>query len=111
MEAVCNGLNRVKVKKKKVTRKDIQENIQVIMEAMKRTPKGTDEYDRLAKELEHEYVVLKKYNESRFIIEPEKWLIITTVGGLVVFFIAVEREVPAAMKFVNLILKLIPFRG
>ncbi len=100
-----------KVKRKKITEKDIQENIRRIMEAIKATPHGTDEYERLAGELEHEYVILKKYKDSRFIIEPTLWVRTISITGLVVFFLCLEREVPSVMKFADRILRFVPFRG
>ena len=111
MEMAMNRIKLAKAKKKRVTARDIQANILRIMDAMKKVPEGSEEYDWLSKELEHEYVILKKYKDSRFYIEPKQWVLIG--GGVVVtvFFIALEREVPSVTKFVNLLFKIMPFRG
>jgi len=111
MEAAFNQIKKVKVKQKRVTAKDIQMNIRRIMDAMQRLPEDSDEYSRLAKELEHEYVILKKYKDSRFYIEPKQWLLIGGGVMVTVFFVALEREVPSVTKFTNLLFKIMPFRG
>lgn len=111
MEAVFGQVKTVEAKKKRVTSKDIQANIRRIMDAMQQLPAQSDEYERLAKELEHEYVILKKYKDSRFYIEPKQWLLIGGGTLVTVFFVALEREVPSVTKFTNLLFKIIPFRG
>ena len=102
---------RLKKCRTKVTARDIQENIGRIMNAMKLTPEGSEEYERLAKELEHEYVILRKYKDSKFYIEPKQYLLIG--GGILVtvFFVALEREVPSVNRFVSTMFKIMPFRG
>jgi len=102
---------RTKVKKKRVTRRELQENIRRIQDALKIVDEGTDEYERLSKELEHEYVILRKYMDSRLYIEPKQYLLIG--GGILVtvFFVCLEREVPSVTKFCNLLFKIMPFRG
>lgn len=100
-----------KVKKKRVTRKELQENIRRIQDVLKITTEGTDEYERLSKELEHEYVILRKYMDSRLYIEPKQYLLIGGGVVCVIFFICLEREVPSVSKFCNLLFKIMPFRG
>lgn len=102
---------RLKKCKTKVTGKDIQENIGRIMNAMKLTPEGSEEYERLSKELEHEYVILRKYKDSRFYIEPKQYLLIGGGVLVTVFFVALEREVPSVNRFVSTMFKIMPFRG
>jgi len=102
---------KTKVKQKKVRRKDIEDNIRRIAEKMKKTEEGSDEYERLSKELEHEYVVLRKYMDARFYIEPQEWLKIGGVTAVLALFLCLEREVPAATKFASMALKMFPFKG
>ena len=111
MRIFCIKPKGTKVKRKRVTRRELQDNIRLIQEALEHTPRGTDEYERLSKELEHEYVVLRKYMDSRFYIEPKQYLLIG--GGVIVtvFFVCLEREVPSVTKFCNLLFKILPFRG
>ena len=102
---------KTQVKKKKVTAKELQNNIRRIQDALSRMKEGTDEYERLSRELEHEYVILRKYKDSKFYIEPKQYLLIG--GGIIVtvFFVCLEREVPSVTKFCNMLFKIMPFRG
>ena len=105
------GKDRTRVKRKRVTKNDILGNIRRITDAMDKMKEGTDEYERLAKEREHEYVVLRKYMDARYYIEPKDWLKIAGATAMIVFFVCLEREVPAATKFCGLVMKAIPYRG
>lgn len=102
---------KVKVKKRKVTEKDIQRNIERIQAKLEKVEPGTPEYKTLSEALEHEYVVLKKFKDSRFIIQPKDALTIGAFAVTIIFFTCLEREVPAATKFAGLVLKMVPFKG
>lgn len=111
MQMAMNQVRKVKVKKKRVTRRELLENVRRIQDALKSVTEGTDEYERLSRELEHEYVILRKYMDSRLYIEPKQYLLIA--GGVIVtvFFVCLEREVPSVTKFVNMMFRIMPFRG
>ena len=102
--------DEAKVKRIRVTRKDLQENILRIKAVMDETPVGTEKYKILQEELDREYVILKKFNESRYVIHPKDAIII---GGVLVgalFFIALDRENPKAIKVASFLLKLFPMK-
>lgn len=107
----CSNGEKTMLKKVVYTPKDIQDNCMRIKVAMEQTPVGTSEYDKLQKELEQWQVILKRYKDARFYIAPKDALVIggTTIGTL--FFIALTREFPSALKTASLLLKIIPYKG
>ena len=104
-----NGLQ--KVKKIKVTAKDLQENCVRIKAAMDRTKIGTPEYEALQTELEKEMTILKKHKEANQVISLKDAMVIGGTAGALVFFIALAREYPTALKVASTILKFVPFKG
>lgn len=113
MEYVMGNMKAEKAKVKIVrpSAKDIQERCMRINEALKRTPVGTPEYETLQKQLEHELVNLKKYKDAKFYIAPKDAAIIGGTAVCVIFFLALAREYPSAMKVGSMILKIMPFKG
>lgn len=104
-------MDKVKVKKTKFTAKDVQENCLRIREAMRRTPVGTPEYEALQKELEHEQTILRKYKDAKFYMSPKEMAMVGGTTVAVVFFIALAREYPSALKVGSMLLKIMPFKG
>ena len=100
-----------KAKRIKMTARDIEDNCIRIREAMKQVAVGTPEYDVLSKELEHETVVLRKYKDAKFWIQPKDVLIIGGTAVAFIFSIALNREHPAALKTAGIILKMFPYKG
>ena len=100
-----------KVKKIKVTVKDIQENCVRIKSAMDRTKVGTPEYEALQKELEHEEVIIRKMKDANQVICLKDAMIIGGSTVALIFFIALAREYPTALKTASTILKFVPFKG
>lgn len=105
------GKKNCKVTKIKVTRRTIEDNMIRIKAAMDETPVGTEKWKVLSDELEHEVVMLKKYKEAKQIMPAKDALVVTVTGLALVFFIALEREVPSAMRTASVILKWVPFKG
>lgn len=103
--------NKVKVKKIKVTAKDIQENCCRIKAAMDKTPINTPEYDALAKELDYQVGLLKKIKDANQVISVKDAMVIGGTAVSLVFFIALTREYPTALKVASMILKFVPFKG
>lgn len=101
----------VRVKRIKVTTGDIQENCRRIKEAMDRCPVGTPEYERLQTELKTEQDILKKCKDANQIISLKDAMVIGGTTTALVFFIALTREYPTALKVASTILKFIPFKG
>ena len=102
MEWIVNG------KAMRVTAKDLQEDILKIREEMKKTEIGSEKYTCLQEQLEKEYVILKKYKETRMGIAPKDALVILMLGGVGFFMIALERENPKAIKLAEFVLRLFP---
>ena len=100
-----------KVKKIKVTAKDLQENCVRIKAAMDRTPIGTPEYEALQTELDKEMAILKKCKEANQVISLKDAMVIGGTGLGLIFFIALAREYPTALKVASTILKFVPFKG
>lgn len=100
-----------KVKKIKLTAKDIQENCMRIKAAMDRTKIGTPEYDALAKELDFQVGLLKKIKDANQVISVKDGLVIGGTTVSLIFFIALAREYPTALKVASMILKWVPFKG
>lgn len=100
-----------KVKKLKVTGKDIQENCVRIKAAMDKTPVGTPEYEKLQTELEKEETILKKLKDANQVISLKDALVVGGTAVSLVFFIALSREYPTALKVASMILKFVPFKG
>lgn len=100
-----------KVKKVKVTAKDLQENCVRIKAAMDRTPINTPEYEALQTELDKEMGILKKYKDANQIISFKDAMVIGGTATALIFFIALTREYPAALKIASAILKFVPFKG
>lgn len=100
-----------KVKKVRISARDIHENCMRIKAKMDSTPVGTEEYSRLQKELENELTNLKKYKDGKFMIHPKDCIMI---GGTVLsflFLIGLSREWPSSIKLGSLILKMFPYKG
>ena len=100
-----------RVRKVKVTVKDLQENCCRIKAAMDRTPIGTPEYDALQTELEKEMTILKKHKDANQVISLKDAMVIGGTAGALIFFIALAREYPTALKVASTILKFVPFKG
>lgn len=100
-----------KVKKIKVTARDIQENCARIKAAMDRTKVGTPEYDALQAELDKEESILKKCKDANQVIDLKSAMVIGGTTVALIFFIALAREYPTALKAASLILKWVPFKG
>lgn len=103
--------NLVKVKKCKLTVHDLERNAMRIQAALDKTPVGSEEYERLSKELDQAQINLKKFKDAHQGLSLKDGLVIggTTVGML--FLIALNREWPTAIKTASVILKWIPFKG
>jgi hypothetical protein len=101
----------VKVKKIKVTAADIQENCCRIKAAMDRCPVGTPEYEKLQNELKTEQEILKKCKDANQVISLKDAMVIGGTATALVFFIALSREYPTALKVASMILKFVPFKG
>ena len=101
----------VKVKKVKVTAADIQENCVRIKAAMDRCKVGTAEYEKLQNELKTEQEILKKCKDANQVIALKDVLVIGGTATALVFFIALTREYPSALKIASMILKFVPFKG
>ena len=106
-----NGPQVVKVKKIKVTAADIQENCVRIKSAMDRCKVGTPEYEKLQNELKTEQEILKKCKDANQIITLKDAMVIGGTATALVFFIALTREYPSALKIASMILKFVPFKG
>ena len=112
--SVCelkNPLNLVKVKRVKVTERDIRENLLRIQMAKEKVPVGSDEWERLSEEEEKENVILKKFKEAHQFMAPKDAFVIIGSGLLCFFVIALNREWPSAVKIASTVLKWIPFKG
>ena len=105
------GTNIQKVKRIKVTAKDIQEKCCRSKAARYKTPINTPEYDALAKELDYQMGILKKVKDANQVISLKDGLVIGGTTLSLVFFIALAREYPTALKVASMILKFIPFKG
>ena len=99
------------VKKVRLTARDINENCVRIKAAMDRTKIGTPEYEILQKELEHEETILKKLKDANQVIGLKDALVIGGTTTALIFFIALAREYPTALKVASTILKFVPFKG
>ena len=106
-----NKVQIVKVKKVKVTAKDIQENCVRIKAAMDRCKVGTQEYEKLQNELKTEEEILKKLKDANQVITLKDAMVIGGTATALVFFIALTREYPTALKVASMILKFVPFKG
>lgn len=103
--------SKVEVKKIKVTAKDIQENCVRIKAAMDQTKVGTKEYELLQTELDKEESILKKCKEANQVISVKDAMVIGGTATALIFFIALAREYPTALKVASMILKFVPFKG
>lgn len=103
--------NLVKVKRIKVTPKDIQENCLRIKAMMDATPIGTPKYEALQSELLKEQDILKKCLDNNRLISLKDALVIGSTGVAVIFFIALTREYPSALKMASMIMKFVPYKG
>lgn len=108
---VNNPLKLVKVRKVRVTEKDIKENLLRIQKAKEKTKVGSDEWERLSTEEQKEEEILKKHKESHQWIAPKDAFVIVGSGLLCFFVICLNREWPSAVKTVATVLKWIPFKG
>ena len=102
---------KVKVKKIKVTARDIQENCVRIKTAMDHTKVGTKEYEMLQTELDKEESILKKCKDANQVISLKDAMVIGGTATALIFFIALAREYPTALKIASTILKFVPFKG
>ena len=106
-----NDVQITKVKRIKVTGKDIQENCRRIKVAMDSCKVGTPEYEKLQNELKTEEEILKKCKDANQVISVKDAMVIGGTTTALVFFIALAREYPTALKVASTILKFIPFKG
>ena len=101
-----------KVKKMhKVTVKDVYENCVRIKAEMDITPVNSPRWSQLQEDLKRELENVEKCRKANQIISWKDGL---TLGGAVVvlvFFIALAREYPSALKVAETILRVIPFKG
>ena len=67
-----------------------------------------DLFESLQEQEEKQYLILKKYKDSKFYIQPKDWLVIGGTTILAVFIIALDRESPKITKLASFILKLFP---
>ena len=100
-----------RVKKVKVTARDLQENCVRIKYAMDHTPIGTEAYEKLQDELKAEQEILKKHKEANQVISLKDAMVIGGTASALIFFIALAREYPTALKVASTILKFVPFKG
>ena len=105
------GVQIVKVRKVKVTAKDIQENCVRIKAAMDRCKVGTPEYEKLQNELKTEEEILKRCKDANQVISLKDAMVIGGTATALVFFIALAREYPTALRMASMILKFVPFKG
>lgn len=101
----------VKVRKTKLTARDIQENCLRIKAAMDKTKVGTPEWKELSDQLEKQQTILRKYKDAKYYISPKDWAIIGGTTVAFVFLIGLSREWPTALKAGSIILKMMPFKG
>lgn len=106
-----NPLKMVKVKRVKVTERDIRENLLRIQAAKEKVPVGSEEWERLSEEEEKETMILKKFKEAHQIMAPKDACVIIGSAVLCFFVIALNREWPSAVKIASTVLKWIPFKG
>ena len=106
-------LKKDKVKKlRPLTAKDIEANCMRIQAALEKTKVGTKEFEILTEELTKQRELMKKYRDSVFFdIKPRDWLVVGGTTVAIVFFIALSREHPTALKVCTGIMKLMPFHG
>jgi hypothetical protein len=104
-------INKAKARKIKITARDIQENCVRIKYAMDHTPINTPEYDALAKELDYQIGLLKKVKDANQVISVKDFMVIGGTSAALIFFIALAREYPSAVKMASMILKFVPFKG
>lgn len=111
LKSLVKKKDKTQVKKIKVTAKDIQENCVRIKAAMDRTKVGTKEYELLQDELDKEQSILKKCKDANQVISLKDGMVIGGTTVALVFFIALAREYPTALKVASMILKFVPFKG
>lgn len=100
-----------KVKVIKVTSSDIQENCRRIKVAMDHCKVGTPEYEKLQNELKTEQDILRKVKDANQIISLKDAMVIGGGTAALIFFVALTREYPTALKVASTILKFIPYKG
>lgn len=102
----------VKVRKAhKVTVRDIYENCVRIKAEMDKTPVNSPRFSQLQEDMKRELENVDKCRKANQLISLKDGL---TLGGAVIvliFFIALSREYPSALKVVSTILRIIPFKG
>ena len=102
----------IKVRKAhKVTVRDIYENCVRIKAEMDKTPVNSPRWSELQEDMKRELENVDKCRKANQLISLKDGL---TLGGAVVvlvFFIALSREYPSALKVVSTILRIIPFKG
>ena len=81
-----------------------------LMEEAKVYEDADERYTKLQEQKEKEYVILKKYKDSKFYVPPDRAMIIGGVLLVAIFAIALEREDPKALKLSTFILKLFPVK-
>lgn len=110
MDITIKGKDGVKVKRKNVKKRDIQDNIVRIKAAMEKVPVGSEEYEVLQKEMEQELTILKKFQDARFVIQPKDAILVATLAFGTIFFIGLDHDNPKALKIWNVLSHLIPFK-
>ena len=78
---------------------------------MDRCKVGTPEYETLQQELEREETILKKLKDANQVITLKDAMVIGGTATALIFFIALAREYPTALKMASIILKFVPFKG
>ena len=103
---------KVKARKMhKVTVRDIYENCVRIKAEMDKTPVNSPRWAELQDDMKRELDNVDKCRKANQLLSLKDGL---TIGGAVVvlvFFIALSREYPSALKVVSTILRIIPFKG
>lgn len=105
-----NGTTKVR-KMHKVTVRDIYENCVRIKAEMDKTPVNSPRWSELQEDMKRELENVDKCRKANQLLSLKDGL---TIGGAVivlVFFIALSREYPSALKVVSTILRIIPFKG
>ena len=110
MEAAINR-GKAKVRKTRLSARDIQENCLRIQAALEKVKVGSTEWEVLSKELEHQQTILRKYKDAKWYITPKDWLVIGGVTTAFFFLIGLNREWPSAIKLGSIVLKMFPFKG
>lgn len=104
--------NTTKVRKMhKVTVRDIYENCVRIKAEMDKTPVDSPKWSQLQEDLKRELENVDKCRKANQLISWKDGLTLAGAVAVLVFFIALAREYPSALKVAETILRIIPFKG